>query len=68
MGSIVHGANFPMTTTEQRKAEVVLEHAKDFLDQYFTSIRRLVVRGRRKVGKQLFTSIQTILFIQIDFN
>ncbi|XP_031623820.1 nitric oxide synthase [Contarinia nasturtii] len=40
MGSIVHGANFPLITTDARKAEVVLEHAKDFLDQYFTSIRR----------------------------
>lgn len=51
MGSIVHGANFPMTTTESRKADVVLEHAKDFLDQYFTSIRRLVTQKTMKENK-----------------
>lgn len=27
-------------TAETRKAEVVLQHAKDFLKQYYTSIRR----------------------------
>lgn len=40
MGSIMHGANFPLITSEVRKPDTVLEHAKDFLDQYFTSIRR----------------------------
>lgn len=40
MGSIMNGGNFPTITNEARKPEVILEHAKDFLDQYFTSIRR----------------------------
>lgn len=32
--------NFGTAPVEARKSEVVLEHAKDFLDQYFTSIKR----------------------------
>lgn len=40
MSSIMYGANFPMVTNEARKPDVILEHAKDFIDQYFTSIRR----------------------------
>lgn len=40
MGSIVQGGNFPVMTTERRKPELVSEYAKDFLTQYFTSMRR----------------------------
>lgn len=28
--------------TEARKSEIVQQHAKDFLDQYYSSIRRYV--------------------------
>jgi hypothetical protein len=39
MGSVMIGNVF---TVETRKSEVVLQHAKDFLKQYYTSIRRSV--------------------------
>lgn len=37
MGSVMMGNVF---TVETRKSDIVLEHAKDFLKQYYTSIRR----------------------------
>ncbi|XP_037910457.1 nitric oxide synthase isoform X2 [Hermetia illucens] len=37
LGSTVH---FTVASAEPRKADAVLDHAKDFLDQYFTSIKR----------------------------
>lgn len=37
--SIMHIGN---AAVEARKSDLVLEHAKDFLDQYFTSIKRWV--------------------------
>lgn len=37
MGSTMYGG---LVGTEVRKKEVVVEHAKDFLNQYYTSIRR----------------------------
>lgn len=42
MGSVMFGANFQVAQNEIRKADVIVEHAKNFLDQYFTSIRRYV--------------------------
>lgn len=43
MGSIMFGGNFPLAANEPHKPEAVLEQAKSFLDQYFTSIRRYVI-------------------------
>lgn len=40
MGSVMYGGNFPFATHEVRKPDAVLEHAKNFLDQYYTSIRK----------------------------
>ena len=40
LGAVMYGGNFPLIPVEARKPEIVLEHAKDFLDQYFTSIRK----------------------------
>lgn len=40
MGSIMYNN---IIGAETRKSEVVLEHAKDFIDQYYTSIRRYVL-------------------------
>ncbi|XP_055389381.1 nitric oxide synthase isoform X2 [Condylostylus longicornis] len=37
MGSVM---NFSTMNNDIRKPDIVLDHAKDFLDQYFTSIRR----------------------------
>lgn len=40
MGSVMSGGNFPNASNEPRKPDTLLEHAKHFLDQYYTSIRR----------------------------
>lgn len=40
MGSVMFGANFQNASNEPRKPDAVLEHAKHFLEQYYTSIRR----------------------------
>lgn len=40
MGSVMFGGNFPLAANEPHKPDAVLEQAKSFLDQYFTSIRR----------------------------
>lgn len=42
MGSVMIGSIFP---NEQREAQVILDHAKDFLNQYYISIRRYVERS-----------------------
>lgn len=57
MGSVMHGGNFPLAQNEARKADIVLEHAKDFLDQYFTSIRRWV-------NRKIYV-LRTVYFYQI---
>lgn len=37
MGSTMYGS---LVGTEVRKKDIVVEHAKDFLNQYYASIRR----------------------------
>jgi hypothetical protein len=55
MGSVMIGNVF---TVETRKSEVVLQHAKDFLKQYYTSIRRSV--NIMKVLKQSIVSTKRL--------
>ncbi|KNC25411.1 Nitric oxide synthase, partial [Lucilia cuprina] len=51
--------NFGTAAVEARKTEVVLEHAKDFLDQYFTSIKRLSCAAHESRWKQVRQSIES---------
>lgn len=37
MGSVMFGST---ASTEPRDPQIIIEHAKDFISQYFTSIRR----------------------------
>ncbi|XP_059613419.1 nitric oxide synthase [Phlebotomus argentipes] len=51
---------FPMLVgVEPRKPEVVLEHAKDFLEQYFTSIRRLKSPAHEARWQQVQHDVET---------
>ncbi|CRL03651.1 CLUMA_CG016518, isoform A, partial [Clunio marinus] len=56
MGSVMMGNVF---TVETRKSEIVLQHAKDFLNQYFTSIRRFNSPAHQARWKQIEKEIQT---------
>ncbi|XP_073826700.1 nitric oxide synthase isoform X1 [Musca autumnalis] len=51
--------NFGTAAVEARKSDVVLEHAKDFLDQYFTSIKRLSSAAHETRWKQVRQSIES---------
>ncbi|KAH8376618.1 hypothetical protein KR093_000413 [Drosophila rubida] len=54
--SIMHIGN---AAVEARKSDLVLEHAKDFLDQYFTSIKRSSSAAHETRWKQVRQSIET---------
>uniref|UniRef100_A0A1B0CLH8 Nitric oxide synthase oxygenase n=2 Tax=Lutzomyia longipalpis TaxID=7200 RepID=A0A1B0CLH8_LUTLO len=45
--------------TEPRKPEVILEHAKDFMEQYFTSIRRYKSPAHEARWQQVQKEIET---------
>uniref|UniRef100_A0A1A9WAM1 nitric-oxide synthase (NADPH) n=1 Tax=Glossina brevipalpis TaxID=37001 RepID=A0A1A9WAM1_9MUSC len=51
--------NFGTAPVEARKPDVVLEHAKDFLDQYFTSIKRSSSAAHEARWKQVRQSIES---------
>ncbi|KAL9928212.1 nitric oxide synthase isoform 1-T6 [Glossina fuscipes fuscipes] len=51
--------NFGTAPVEARKSDVVLEHAKDFLDQYFTSIKRSSSAAHEARWKQVRQSIES---------
>ncbi|XP_030383405.1 nitric oxide synthase [Scaptodrosophila lebanonensis] len=51
--------NFGNAPVEARKSELVLEHAKDFLDQYFASIKRTSSSAHETRWKQVRQSIET---------
>ncbi|XP_013101350.2 nitric oxide synthase [Stomoxys calcitrans] len=56
MSSVMSIGTVPV---EARKSDVVLDHAKDFLDQYFTSIKRLSSAAHETRWKQVRQSIET---------
>ncbi|XP_034100432.2 nitric oxide synthase isoform X1 [Drosophila albomicans] len=51
--------NIGNAAVEARKSDLVLEHAKDFLDQYFTSIKRSSSAAHETRWKQVRQSIET---------
>uniref|UniRef100_Q27571-2 Isoform 2 of Nitric oxide synthase n=1 Tax=Drosophila melanogaster TaxID=7227 RepID=Q27571-2 len=51
--------NIGNAAVEARKSDLILEHAKDFLEQYFTSIKRTSSTAHETRWKQVRQSIET---------
>ncbi|XP_002021672.2 nitric oxide synthase [Drosophila persimilis] len=60
--SIMGIGNAPV---EARKTDLVLDHAKDFLEQYFTSIKRTSSTAHETRWKQVRQSVETLGYYQL---